>query len=84
MPLYDYDCKKCGNEFESIEKFNSKGAICPDCGYIAKRVFPRTAPRFELTYDPKKDKVDWDGNSSQYYRLYNEARDRGEKVSLPD
>jgi hypothetical protein len=38
----------------------------------------------ELKYDPKKDICDWDGNTSQYYRAYNEAKDRGENVRLPE
>jgi putative FmdB family regulatory protein len=84
MPIFDFDCDDCGNKFESIEKFNVKTVICPNCGEKAKRVFPRSAPKFELLYDPKKDKVDWNGNTSQYYRLYNEAKERGEKVSLPE
>jgi hypothetical protein len=37
-----------------------------------------------LKYNPKKDICDWDGNTSQYYRLYNEAKDRGENVRLPE
>jgi hypothetical protein len=37
-----------------------------------------------LTYNPKKDMCDWDGNQSQYYRSYNEAKERGEDVRLPE
>jgi len=83
MPLYDWKCCKCKMEFESIENQEVNEVICK-CGYIAKRIFPKAAPRHDLKYDPKKDICDWDGNTSQYYRLFNEARDRGENVRLPE
>lgn len=83
MPLYDFKCCKCGKEFESIENQEVTEILC-ECNYIANRIFPKTAPRHDLKYNPKTDVCDWDGNTSQYYRLYNEAKDRGEKVSLPE
>lgn len=84
MPLFDFKCKKCGNNFESIEKTDVDFSICPKCSYIAKKIFPRKSPSFNLSYNPKKDICDWSGNTSQYYRLYNEAKSRGEKVRLPE
>jgi len=40
MPLYDYECGKCGNKFEMRKSF-SEGAIatCPSCNCEAERVF---------------------------------------------
>ncbi len=37
MPIYEYECKKCGNNFEKLI-FNIKDTsiTCPDCG--AKQV----------------------------------------------
>ncbi len=33
MPLYEYSCKKCGHEFEEIQKFGDKPIKkCPSCG----------------------------------------------------
>lgn len=84
MPLFDFKCKKCGNEFESLEKQNVNECICPKCSYISHRIFPTTPPKVDLKYNPRTDVCDWDGNTSQYYRLYNEAKDRGEKVRLPE
>jgi len=37
MPIYDYNCKKCG-EFESIERISDTWTICPTCGKRAKRI----------------------------------------------
>jgi putative FmdB family regulatory protein len=84
MPIFDFLCNECGNQFDSIEKQNVIMLDCPKCKGKAERIFPTKPARFDLKYNPKKDKCDWDGNSSQYYRLYNEAKDRGEKVSLPE
>jgi putative FmdB family regulatory protein len=38
MPLYDYECRKCGpfQEWRSIDAFD-KPSRCPDCGKAARR-----------------------------------------------
>ena len=42
MPIYEYNCKKCGKKFEKLVKI-SEGNIkveCPDCGSgDVKKVF---------------------------------------------
>jgi hypothetical protein len=57
---------------------------CPKCECDSFKIFPMKAPSFNLTFDPKKDTVDWDGNRSRYYDDYNAARKRGENVRLPE
>ena len=34
MPIYEYQCRKCGEIFEKIQKINEKGDSlkCPCCG----------------------------------------------------
>jgi putative FmdB family regulatory protein len=33
MPLYEYECKECGNRFEQIQKFSDPPLeVCPRCG----------------------------------------------------
>jgi putative FmdB family regulatory protein len=34
MPIYEYQCRKCGEIFEKIQKINEKGDSlkCPYCG----------------------------------------------------
>ena len=33
MPLYEYQCEKCGHRFERIQKFSDKMVKkCPECG----------------------------------------------------
>ena len=38
MPLFDFRCSKCGNEFESIENQEVNESTCPKCTYISKRI----------------------------------------------
>lgn len=41
MPLYDYECRKCGYQFEKVLKISdlsSSCPLCPACGGIAKKV----------------------------------------------
>lgn len=83
VPIFNFECK-CGNVFESIEKQAVTMIDCPICRKKAKRIFPIKPPSFNLKYNPKTDVCDWDGNKSQYYRQYNEAKQRGENVRLPE
>lgn len=33
MPMYDYQCKRCENEFEAMKKLSEReNADCPKCG----------------------------------------------------
>ena len=39
MPIYEYECKKCGNQFEKMESITSehRSAECPKCKAEAER-----------------------------------------------
>ncbi len=40
MPTYEYDCNKCGKEFEEFQSITSEPfADCPECGTKSKRKF---------------------------------------------
>jgi len=84
LRMFDWKCDHCNHEFESMQKDDVAIISCPKCKNDSYRIFPKKAPNFNLTYNPKTDKVDFDGNTSQYYRLYNEAKARGENVRLPE
>jgi putative FmdB family regulatory protein len=39
MPVFDYQCTKCGQVFESVNTRATDDDNCPTCGAVAKRVF---------------------------------------------
>jgi len=48
MPLYEYQCKKCGHRFEKIQKFSDKKIRkCPDCGGPVEQVISAPAVQFK-------------------------------------
>lgn len=39
MPLYEFECIKCGHKFEQIKTVEGRNlSTCPECGDYAKRV----------------------------------------------
>ncbi len=81
--MFDWECEHCGLIFENLVDTNIDIISCPDCDHDCRKVIIK-ARSVELKYDPKKDICDWDGNTTQYYRKYEEAKDRGENVRLPE
>ena len=50
MPLYDYQCKKCGHRFEKIQKFSDPEIKeCPQCGGEVERLLSAPAVQFKGT-----------------------------------
>jgi putative FmdB family regulatory protein len=48
VPLYEYQCAKCGHEFEKIESFSaSPTKKCPKCGGKAERQISQSAVQFK-------------------------------------
>lgn len=45
MPIYEYECPKCGTEFEEWGKASDshKQVPCPKCGALSPRVISRTS-----------------------------------------
>jgi len=85
MPIYDFVCLECNHKFEYLSKsVTIKHIECPKCGMKSKKVFSAKGQNFNLKYNPKTDMCDFDGNTTQYYRAYNEAKERGENVRLPE
>ena len=47
MPLYEYECEKCGDRFEKIQKFSDpKLDTCPKCGGTVHKM--QSAPAFQF------------------------------------
>jgi putative FmdB family regulatory protein len=48
MPLYEYQCKKCGHCFEKIRKFSDKQLRkCPECGGVLEQLVSASSVRFK-------------------------------------
>jgi putative FmdB family regulatory protein len=48
MPLYEYQCKKCGHRFEKIQKFSDKMVKkCPQCGGPVEQMISAPAVQFK-------------------------------------
>lgn len=44
MPMYEYKCESCGNQFELRQKFSDPPATeCPDCGGAVAKLISATA-----------------------------------------
>lgn len=84
LRMFDWQCEYCNNEFESMQKSDVIIITCVKCGHNSFKIFPKKSPSFNLTYNPKSDMVDWDGNRSRYYDEYNAAKARGENVRMPE
>jgi len=47
MPLYEYECERCGHVFEAIQKFSDSPIDkCPKCGGPVHKL--QSAPAFHL------------------------------------
>ena len=50
MPLYEYKCKKCGHQFEKIQKYSDRMVKkCPDCGGRVEQMITAPAVQFKGT-----------------------------------
>ena len=50
MPIYEYECRRCGHRFELIQKFSDKPRKrCPECRGAVDRLISPPAIRFKGT-----------------------------------
>jgi putative FmdB family regulatory protein len=48
VPIYEYECKKCGHRFERIQKFSDKPVtVCPECKGKVEQVLHAPAVQFK-------------------------------------
>lgn len=48
MPLYEYECLKCGKRTELLQRFaDAPLAACPQCGGEVKKLFSAPAVQFK-------------------------------------
>jgi putative FmdB family regulatory protein len=71
MPLYEYQCEKCGHRFEKIQKFSDKPVKkCPECGGKVEQVISAPAVQFKgsgwyVTDYAKKSAAPSDGKDTK-------------------
>jgi putative FmdB family regulatory protein len=41
MPMFDYECSACSNEFPELVRVASELVVCPKCGAESKRVWKK-------------------------------------------
>ncbi|MBQ9480890.1 MAG: zinc ribbon domain-containing protein [Clostridia bacterium] len=39
MPIYEYECEKCGNIFDELVKDANEKVVCPRCRAAARRSY---------------------------------------------
>jgi len=44
MPIYEFECKKCGNRFEELLSATAESPACPECGALARRRLSPVSP----------------------------------------
>ena len=48
MPIYEYQCRKCGHRFEKIQKFSDAPVKkCPECGGAVEQLLSAPAVQFK-------------------------------------
>jgi putative FmdB family regulatory protein len=48
VPIYEYQCKKCGHRFERIQKFSDPPVKkCPECGGAVEQLLAAPAVQFK-------------------------------------
>jgi len=47
MPLYEYECTKCGHRFELIQKWGESCEGCPKCGSKVEKILYPAAVHYK-------------------------------------
>ena len=85
MPIYEYCCFEC-EEFEEMLmplRDCDKEVQCKTCKKPMIKI-PPTGTKFKLTYNPKTDICDWNGNTTRYWDEYKKQKAEGKNVVVPD
>lgn len=70
MPIYEYECRECGHEFEELMRYSDPDPACPACGQdevqklISHTSFQLKGAGWYATDYKAKPKPRKDGNSS--------------------
>ena len=88
MPLYEYQCKKCGHRFERIQRFSDPLVKkCPECGGKVEQLLSAPAVQFKgsgwyVTDYAKKSSAGSSAKSESEGKS-DSGKDSGKKDSKP-
>ena len=86
MPIYEYDCQKCGT-FETTQKITEKPlSKCPTCKGKVKKLISNTSFQLKgtgwyVTDYARKGKSNGDGNGSKSSSSESKSESKGESKS---
>src|SRR5579871_2815896 len=89
MPLYEYECKKCGHRFERIQRFSDPLVKkCPECGGKVEQVISAPAVQFKgsgwyVTDYAKKSSAGSSSKSESSESKSDSGKDSSKKDSKP-
>ena len=44
MPIYEYECKSCGNRFEQLQEMRAGAPACPKCKGEVRKLLSAATP----------------------------------------
>ncbi len=88
MPLYEYQCKKCGHRFERIQRFSDPLVKkCPECGGKVEQLISAPAVQFKgsgwYVTDYAKKSSAGSSSKSESESKTDSGKDSGKKDSKP-
>ncbi len=89
MPLYEYQCQKCGHRFERIQRFSDPLVKkCPECGGKVEQLISAPAVQFKgsgwyVTDYAKKSPAGSSSKSESSENKSDSGKDSGKKESKP-
>ena len=88
MPLYEYQCKKCGHRFERIQRFSDPLVKrCPECGGKVEQLLSAPAVQFKgsgwYVTDYAKKPSTGSSSKSESESKSETGKDSGKKDSKP-
>jgi putative FmdB family regulatory protein len=88
MPLYEYQCQKCGHRFERIQRFSDPLVKkCPECGGKVEQLLSAPAVQFKgsgwYVTDYAKKSSGGSSSKSESESKSDSGKDSGKKESKP-
>jgi len=88
MPLYEYQCQKCGHRFERIQRFSDPLVKkCPECGGKVEQLISAPAVQFKgsgwYVTDYAKKSSAGSSSKSESESKSDSGKDSGKKDSKP-